>query len=53
MNIRSAPRVAGSANRSKRKGFPGGPMTLVAVNFFVAFVLLLADEVFSGVEDGQ
>jgi hypothetical protein len=35
----------------KRKGLPGGPMTLVAVNFFVAYVLLFADEVLSSVED--
>jgi hypothetical protein len=33
------------------RSVPGGRMTLVAVNFFIAYALLFAADVFSGVEE--
>jgi hypothetical protein len=37
--------------RSRSGRFPGGLMTLVAVNFFMAYALLLADDVLSSVDE--
>jgi hypothetical protein len=34
-------------------GFPGGAMTFVAINFFAAYALLLADDLISSIDASQ